>query len=260
VEILANSLLFSGFSNRKDARTFGPSACDAVRLCTRRARGLQITLQPNPYDMASSGAPVAFMLRCRQASAIPSRNVCLRRPPLSLQLHRQPIRAASTSAQASSASPPPAPPRREPSIPRRSTSPQHLQPGASSTSQTLTPQRLNLWTSFKSFFGFKPPSPISRINVFNNPYRARKKWPPNFKTLHPKHQFHYEKTYRRRLKLKYIRPRWVKGTKLVQYVLMTTIVLYWIFFLQIEGREGTIFDAVSVHLSKDSLLWVMKLI
>lgn len=33
---------------------------------------------------------------------------------------------------------------------------------------------------------------------------------------------------------------------MVQFGLMTAIVLYWFFFMQVEGKDGTFWDAVSV--------------
>lgn len=35
--------------------------------------------------------------------------------------------------------------------------------------------------------------------------------------LSPKHQFRLERKYRRRAALKFARPKWTKGTKLVQW-------------------------------------------
>ena len=188
--------------------------------------------------MASSASVVAFMLRCRQASRPTSCNVYLRKPHPNLQLLRQPVRCSSKSSQGLAAEPS-TPPHQSPFPSQRSSN--------SPPSQTRAAHSSTLWTALKSLFGFKPkPFTPSRINALNNPYRARKKWPPDFRTLHPKHQFHFEKTFRRRLKLKYLRPRWIKGTKVVQFGLMTGIVLYWIFFLQVEGKEGTVWDAVSI--------------
>lgn len=195
--------------------------------------------------MASSGAPIAFMRRCRQAGALSSRNVCVTRPRPNFQCLHQPIRVASNFSQAPAVVPPPS---QGGSSPQRSPSPPFVRSSVAPANKNLNPQRPTLWTSLKSLFGFRPPSAPSRLNALNNPYRARKRWPPDFRTLHPKHQFHYEKTYRRRLKLKYARPRWIKGTKAVQYGLTVSVIIYWIFFLKVEGREGTIFDAVKVYL------------
>jgi len=50
-----------------------------------------------------------------------------------------------------------------------------------------------------------------------NPYKAQKTWPPDFSRLNSKHQFRLERKYRRRSKLKFTRPRWVKGVKLAQW-------------------------------------------
>src|SRR2546430_10321375 len=56
----------------------------------------------------------------------------------------------------------------------------------------------------------KPPN----FNIYTNPYRAKKTWPPDFTKLSEKHQFRLERRYRRRCKLKWARPRWNQGVKL----------------------------------------------
>lgn len=56
-----------------------------------------------------------------------------------------------------------------------------------------------------------------QFDVENNPYRAKKVWPPDFSKLSPKYQFKLERRYRRRTKLAWARPRWTKFTKLAQY-------------------------------------------
>jgi len=88
----------------------------------------------------------------------------------------------------------------------------------------------------------KPPP----FHIHNNPYRARKRWPPDFNTLHPKQQFHFEKTYRRRAKLKYARPTWNKWTKLVQHTLIVFTLIYFVFICEPSHDQGTPFDGVSL--------------
>ncbi|KAK2797123.1 hypothetical protein FQN50_009314 [Emmonsiellopsis sp. PD_5] len=51
-------------------------------------------------------------------------------------------------------------------------------------------------------------------NVYTNPYRAKRTWPPDMSKLSPKQQFRIERKYRRRAKLKWARPQWAKWTKL----------------------------------------------
>ncbi|EXJ54213.1 hypothetical protein A1O7_09550 [Cladophialophora yegresii CBS 114405] len=84
------------------------------------------------------------------------------------------------------------------------------------------------------------------FRVTNNPYRARKRWPPDFRTLDPKQQFHYEKTYRRRAALKWARPRWNKGVKLVQQTLITFTIIYFVFICEPGHGMGTPFDGFRV--------------
>ncbi|CUS14830.1 unnamed protein product [Tuber aestivum] len=47
-------------------------------------------------------------------------------------------------------------------------------------------------------------------------YKAKKPWPPDFSLLSQKHQFRLERRYRRRMKLKFARPRLQKAVKLAQ--------------------------------------------
>ncbi|OAL23311.1 hypothetical protein AYO22_06361 [Fonsecaea multimorphosa] len=80
------------------------------------------------------------------------------------------------------------------------------------------------------------------FRVTNNPYRARKKWPPDFRNLDPKQQFHFEKTYRRRAALKWARPRWNKAIKLLQQTLITATLIYFVFICEPSHGQGTPFD------------------
>ncbi|KIW63373.1 hypothetical protein PV04_10222 [Phialophora macrospora] len=86
----------------------------------------------------------------------------------------------------------------------------------------------------------------AHFRVTNNPYRARKRWPPDFRTLDPKQQFHFEKTYRRRAALKWARPRWNKGVKLVQQTLITFTIVYFVFICEPGNGMGTPFDGFRV--------------
>ena len=54
----------------------------------------------------------------------------------------------------------------------------------------------------------------SQIIIRTNPYKAQKEWPPDFAKLHPRYQFRLERKYRRRAKLRYLRPGWVKAVKI----------------------------------------------
>ena len=50
-----------------------------------------------------------------------------------------------------------------------------------------------------------------------NRFRAQKIWPPDFAKIPPKQQLRLERKYRRRAKLRYARPGWVKGVKLANW-------------------------------------------
>ena len=117
---------------------------------------------------------------------------------------------------------------------------------------TTTPPKPSLLTRFFTSLGLyrpphKPPPGYipAPFNGKTNPYRAHKTWPPQFSALHPKEQFHFEKTYRRRAKLAYARPQWNKRIKLLQHTLIVTTLIYFIFIA--EPRDmGTPWDGVSL--------------
>ncbi|KAG5918979.1 hypothetical protein E4U42_006689 [Claviceps africana] len=67
------------------------------------------------------------------------------------------------------------------------------------------------------------------FTVFNNPYTARKVWPPNFNHLNHAQQLRFEKKYKRRIELASHSPRWQKGVKYAQLATMTAA-LIWLFF------------------------------
>lgn len=100
-----------------------------------------------------------------------------------------------------------------------------------------------------------PKRPITNppFNVLNNPYKARKSWPPDFRLLNPKQQFHFEKLYRRRLLTKTLSQRvnWNKYTYLLQQTLIVFTLLYFLFvadpYADVGG--GTPVDGVSHYLA-----------
>ncbi|OAQ73170.1 hypothetical protein VFPPC_12936 [Pochonia chlamydosporia 170] len=67
------------------------------------------------------------------------------------------------------------------------------------------------------------------FTVFNNPYQARKVWPPNFKDLNHGQQLRFEKKYKRRIDLASRSPRWEKGVKFAQLATIAAA-LVWLFF------------------------------
>ncbi|RMD44723.1 hypothetical protein DV735_g299, partial [Chaetothyriales sp. CBS 134920] len=89
-----------------------------------------------------------------------------------------------------------------------------------------------------------PPINPLPVHLLQNPYRARKKWPPDFHKLHPKQQFHFEKTFRRRALLKWARPNWNKWIKRLQRSMLLTAMLYFLFIAEPDG--GTPFDGFRI--------------
>ena len=184
-------------------------------------------------SIASSNRALLLVRQCRQSAKLPSTANCARR-------------GASQTYSINSSAP------FQPDSPSRSPKPNAkgvFSQGRAPTEVRVSPQGPSVWTAIKSLLGVRPKPAadytLPPFTAINNPYRARKAWPPNFKTLHPKHQFHYEKTYRRRTKLKYARPRWTKATKLVQWTMIYGVLTYWVFFLDMGEEAGTPFDSVS---------------
>lgn len=70
-------------------------------------------------------------------------------------------------------------------------------------------------------FGLTSPrvvkAPSTSLTAKNNPYKAQREWPPDFKKLNHIQQFRLERRYRRRAKLRYQRPGWIRGVKLATW-------------------------------------------
>ncbi|KAF9878780.1 hypothetical protein CkaCkLH20_03680 [Colletotrichum karsti] len=88
-----------------------------------------------------------------------------------------------------------------------------------------------------------------RFDVFSNPYRAKKVWPPDFTGLSPQAQLRFEKKYKRRLALVYARPRWDKAIKLIQLATVTGFLGWTIFFSEYEfwGKQYRPSEEIRKH-------------
>jgi hypothetical protein len=84
----------------------------------------------------------------------------------------------------------------------------------------------------------KPQEPIEPFDFNRNPYRAKKKWPPDFEKLSSSEQFRFEKKFRRRNKLAWARPRWTKFTKLTQWGLILGFTTYAVLFYEGDKQMG----------------------
>lgn len=74
----------------------------------------------------------------------------------------------------------------------------------------------------------KPPPPP--FDFTRNRYLAKKTWPPNLRNLTEKQQFRFERKYKRRLLLKSWKPQWQKWTKVIQWGLISFIVVHGVLF------------------------------
>ncbi|KAG6118925.1 hypothetical protein E4U13_008149 [Claviceps humidiphila] len=80
------------------------------------------------------------------------------------------------------------------------------------------------------------------LTVFDNPYTARKAWPPAVDHLNPAQQLRFEKKYKRRVYLACHSPKWNKATKIGQLVSITGVLVYAFFFsgeIPWWGQMGT---------------------
>ncbi|KAI0131420.1 hypothetical protein F4814DRAFT_405969 [Daldinia grandis] len=72
------------------------------------------------------------------------------------------------------------------------------------------------------------------VKVYNNPYKPKKIWPPDFSKLSQKEQFRFERRYKRRVKLATARPRWDKFVRLAQLFSVTSVLIYSVLFMDLE--------------------------
>lgn len=63
-----------------------------------------------------------------------------------------------------------------------------------------------------------------------NRFQVKKRWPPNLRELTEKQQFRFERKFKRRIKAKSINPTWNKWTKIVQWSMISFIVVYGVLF------------------------------
>jgi hypothetical protein len=78
--------------------------------------------------------------------------------------------------------------------------------------------------------GRAPKSELPPFNFTRNRYRAKKHWPPNLRELTEKQQFRFERKFKRRLRLKSIKPQWQKWTKIVQWSLIGFVIVHGVLF------------------------------
>ncbi|KAH7382134.1 hypothetical protein BKA66DRAFT_512233 [Pyrenochaeta sp. MPI-SDFR-AT-0127] len=68
------------------------------------------------------------------------------------------------------------------------------------------------------------------FNFARNRFRVKKKWPPNLRELTEKQQFRFERKFKRRTKMKTARPQWDRWTKIVQWSMISFILVYGVLF------------------------------
>merc|ERR1711939_93215 len=124
-----------------------------------------------------------------------------------------------------------------------SQSPAWARPKARPTAIEPAHSATSFWNYMRRKLGLRIPkkdAPTDPFNVWNNPYRAHKAWPPKLLELNHKQQLHFEKTYRRRAALKWERPVFTRWVTLIQNSVIAFVVFYAVFVY--EPEEGTVFD------------------
>ncbi|PVI05867.1 hypothetical protein DM02DRAFT_515896 [Periconia macrospinosa] len=83
---------------------------------------------------------------------------------------------------------------------------------------------------FQRLIGRPPRSQLPPFDFARNRFHAKKTWPPNLRELTDKQNFRFERKFKRRLRLKSIRPQWQKWTKIVQWSMISFVVVYGVLF------------------------------
>lgn len=73
-------------------------------------------------------------------------------------------------------------------------------------------------------------SQLPPFDFTRNRFPAKKQWPPNLRELTEKQQYYFERKFKRRIRLKSIKPTWNKWTKIVQWSMISFIVVHGVFF------------------------------
>jgi hypothetical protein len=82
---------------------------------------------------------------------------------------------------------------------------------------------------FGRLFG-RQRSTLPPFDFARNRFHMRKKWPPNLRELTEKQQFRFERKFKRRIKMKAVRPQWNARVKIVQWSIISFILVYGVLF------------------------------
>jgi hypothetical protein len=82
----------------------------------------------------------------------------------------------------------------------------------------------------RRLLGRPPKTQLPPFDFARNRFKPKKTWPPQLSELTEKQQFRFERKFKRRMLIKSTRPQWVKWTKIVQWSLISFVVVYGVFF------------------------------
>jgi len=78
--------------------------------------------------------------------------------------------------------------------------------------------------------GRSPRPQLPPFNFARNRFKVKKVWPPQLRELTEKQQFRFERKFKRRLRIKSIKPQWQKWTKIVQWSMISFVLVYGVFW------------------------------
>lgn len=106
----------------------------------------------------------------------------------------------------------------------------HLQPSYQCHIRETALQATRTMSGFIARLFGRQKTQLPPFDFARNPFRAKRKWPPNLRALTEKQQYRFERKFKRRIKLKSLRPQWDKWTKIVQWSLISFVVVYGVLF------------------------------
>jgi hypothetical protein len=83
---------------------------------------------------------------------------------------------------------------------------------------------------FARLFGRYQKTKLPPFDFTRNRFQVKKAWPPQLLELTERQQFRFERKFKRRMRLKSIKPQWQKWTKIVQWSMISFVVVWGVFF------------------------------
>ncbi|KAF2460282.1 hypothetical protein BDY21DRAFT_160628 [Lineolata rhizophorae] len=102
-------------------------------------------------------------------------------------------------------------------------------------------------------FQAREPTPV--FDLENNPWKAKKKWPPDFSKLSHKQQFVLEKRFRRRAKIVYSCPRYQRFMTFFQWGTIISATAYMVLFMDWKDNDRAFNSIRSWYRNLSKSIW-----